>query len=230
MRPFVTRPRVLIAALSVLVAGGLLAFASGVRTGSYGQSLTINLATGLLGVLFTVAIVDVLFERRHLQDRAHDAAWRVLHVVDYAVWVWQGGARAFSLGELQWMIRNIADDDELGRDAQNLLMEIGGRCANTLRLSGPALRASPHLKLALQSLAVLGDIRSTIGTIVSAAALRSSLADAVDELAAALGLDTFISIYNDDEGAQMRDPSIDAQDWRHRGYLPHNRPGRRAPQ
>ncbi|RMH20294.1 MAG: hypothetical protein D6701_03975, partial [Gemmatimonadetes bacterium] len=73
-------------AFLVASAGTILAaFMVGPETGS--GTLLVNLGTEIFGILITVAVVEWLFERRRLQDRAREQAWNVLHGLERAVWV-----------------------------------------------------------------------------------------------------------------------------------------------
>ena len=43
-----------------------------------------NLGAEILGLAFTVAIIDWLLERKRLNEQAQHLAWRMLHDVDHA--------------------------------------------------------------------------------------------------------------------------------------------------
>jgi len=53
-----------------------------------------NLGTEIVGITLTVAIVEALLEKRARSDEARRIAWNVMHDIDHAVWVWQGGGRS----------------------------------------------------------------------------------------------------------------------------------------
>lgn len=97
-----------------LVLSALMIFWS-IRAG-YGLDsgdVFLNVGTELAGIVITVAIVDWLLERQRRRAECKTIAWRALHELDYAVWVWQGGAREFDVAELDWLLEHAAEDDPL---------------------------------------------------------------------------------------------------------------------
>ena len=71
--------------------------------------LMFNLGTEIIGIALTVAIVDWLIERNKMGDESQQLAWRMLHEIDQAIWVWQGGRQEFHLDELAALIDLVAE-------------------------------------------------------------------------------------------------------------------------
>ncbi len=117
--------RVAITSLFLAVAVGVVGLAFRVGPDKPWGALWLNLGTEIVGIVFTVAIVEWLFERRRRLEDARRMAWRVLHALDHAVWVWQGGHREFNLAELVALLKRVEDGDSLPGFTQNLLMQLG---------------------------------------------------------------------------------------------------------
>jgi hypothetical protein len=128
-------------------------------SGSVLSGLWVNLGTGFLGIALTVAIVDWLFERREAKNEARRLAWHLLHKVDHAVWVWQGGVREFDPSELWALIRLIQKDDPLPPYTQNILIAIGSTADGLLKEKTDIIDVNTKLKDALNYLSKLCLIR-----------------------------------------------------------------------
>ena len=207
--------RIGITALFVAIACGViaLAFRAGAET-SWG-GLWLNLGTEIIGIALTVAIVEWLFERRRLQDEARKMAWRVLHELDHAVWVWQGGHREFDLSELLALLALADDSDPVPDFTQNLLMHLGSKSQDTLRHEPDVPRAKPQLERAPSSLAPLARIRDN-QNLLPGSQISAHLREAAHDLAGALKIhvpDTLPSM------AALRDTDAQKQEWRHFGKV-----------
>ena len=150
-----------------LIAGGALivaliiiyeAFELGPNSSS--GALLLNLGTEVLGITVTVAIVEYLLERKEHRDEARRIAWNVLHEIDHAVWIWQGGGREFDVDELIALPDEIDDGDHLPSFTQNIIMNIGSRSENTLRQRDDIMKESAELKNALMKLSPLSKVRN----------------------------------------------------------------------
>ena len=142
-----------------LVGGGLLV---GFNTPT-GEVLG-NLGTEVFGILVTIAVVDWFLEKRRRQDRARDLAWNVLHSVERAVWVWQGGPRQPSTDELLGLVAGIQPDDVIESSTQGLIQKIGLQCRGATQKELAALRSLPGLPEAFQDLAGLTTVTEVLST------------------------------------------------------------------
>jgi hypothetical protein len=207
--------RIVITALFLLLALGVVALAFQVGTSSAWGALWLNLGTEIVGIVLTVAIVEWLFERRTRLEEARKMAWRVLHDLDHAVWVWQGGHREFDLPELVALLDGVQDGDPLPEFTQNLLMHLGSASQDTLRHEPETPSAKPALKNALQHLAPLAKIRDAV-TLLPTREIADHLAAATQELAVALGLSIPKTLL--DVNA-LRETDARKQEWRHYGKV-----------
>ena len=142
-----------------LVGGGLLV---GFNTPT-GEVLG-NLGTEVFGILVTIAVVDWFLEKRRRQDRARDLAWNVLHSVERAVWVWQGGPRQPSTDELLGLVAGIQPDDVIESSTQGLIQKIGLQCRGATQKELAALRSLPGLPEAFQDLAGLTTVTEDLSS------------------------------------------------------------------
>ena len=207
--------RIVITGLFLLLALGVVALAFRVGPNSSWGTLWLNLGTEIVGIVLTVAIVEWLFERRRRLEEARKMAWRVLHDLDHAVWVWQGGHREFDLSELVALLNRTQDGDPLPDFIQNLLMHLGSASQDTLRDEPETPAAKPSLKKALQHLAPLARIRDEV-TLLPAGVVAGHLSAATRELAVAVGL-TFPGALPD--VSNLRDTDARKQEWRHYGKV-----------
>ncbi len=163
-----------------LFAGGLIA---GLDSPA-GEILT-NLATEVFGILITIALVDWFLERRRRQDRARELAWNMLHEIEYAVWVWQGGPRQLATDELLGLVTGIKADDAMEPFTEALMQNIGLQSRGLLQRENSSIRSVQGLKEALEELVSLATIsQNPPSSLVSAVA--EILASAVQDLARVL--------------------------------------------
>ncbi len=199
-------------AVVVIVAGVMLADD---RQGEV-ISLFGNLGTELIGLAFTVAIIDWLLERKRLNEQVQQLAWRMLHDLDHAFWVWQGGRREFHLDELMALLDMADKDDPLPRFTEELFINLGIRASDNLRLQPKLMDHDRRLRAALKSLAGLAQIREA-KNIVHAGYIVDGLRSAVTNLAEITG-----QMPHQGEFAaarSFRDPAFEAQQRRYRGSL-----------
>lgn len=175
-----------------------------------------NLGAEILGLAFTVAIIDWMLERKRLNEQAAHLAWRMLHDVDHAFWVWQGGRREFHLDELMALLEIAGKDDPLPKFTEELFINLGIRSSDNLRLQPKLMGHDRRLRAALKSLAGLAQIREA-RTIVNSSYIIDGLRAAVTNLAEMTG-----QMPHQGEFAaarSFRDPSIEAQTRRYKGSL-----------
>lgn len=184
---------------------------------SHGQSLDdffLNLGTEIFGIVLTIAFVDIILEKRKQEDAARKIAWNVLHDLDHAVWVWQGGAREFDLDEMAGLLMLVENNDPLPQFTQNLFLRIGSRADSTLRTQNEALSANNNLKNGLEILKSLARMRD-VSKVLSPFEIRDTTNDALSELVKAVNL-----IYTAQDSeilSKYRETSTNAQEWRHFG-------------
>lgn len=207
--------RIAVTSLFLALAVAVLGLAFNLGSGSPWGALWLNLGTEIVGIVFTVAIVEWLFERRRRREDARKMAWRVFHELDHAVWVWQGGHRQFDLAELVALLKSVEEGDSVPEFTQNLLMRLGSVSQDTLRHEPEIPASNRALEQALNDLAPLARIRD-YATLLPAKDIAACLSAAADHLAAALRL----SVPEDLPAVEkLRDPSAQRQEWRHYGKI-----------
>ena len=150
----------LIVALSFLVVSVALiggGFILGPTTPTGG--LLTNLGTEVFGILVTVAVVEWLFERRRLQDKARELAWSVLHSLERAVWIWQGGPERVGTDELLGIIGGVRSTDPISRFTKVLLVNLGTQCREALDKDPQSVRSLNGLQDSLEDLSSLRSLR-----------------------------------------------------------------------
>lgn len=201
-----------LAALMMVVAGVLLAEDRGAELiGVLG-----NLGAEIMGLALTVAIIDWLLERKRLNEQVQQLAWRMLHDVDHAFWVWQGGRREFHLDELMALLEMAAKADPLPKFTEELFINLGIRASDNLRLQPKLMIHDRRLKAALKSLAGLAQIREA-RNLVDAGYIIEGLRSAVTNLAELTGQHPHKGEFG--AAKSFRDASYDAQYRRYRGSL-----------
>jgi hypothetical protein len=203
--------RTAITGLFLLLAGLIVVGAFHSDPGSPLAALSLNLGTEMVGIVLTVAIVDQLFERRRRIEQCKKIGWLVLHQLDHAVWVWQGGRRSFDFDELTSILGSVADTDPLPHFTQNLFMQLA-TLADNLRRQGAGYTKG-ELGVALMLLSRLHRLRDgdrlPPGTEIAHDLLRVTKA-----LAKLLGIENFGTAAVD---PVARDPHPQKQEWRHFG-------------
>lgn len=180
------------------------------------SALLANMGAEILGLALTVAIIDWLIERKNLDEQVQQQAWRMLHDLDHAFWVWQGGRREFHLDELVALLSVADPKDPLPQFTEELFINLGIRASDTLRLQPRVMKHDRRLRAAMKSLAGLAQIREA-KSFVDANYIIDGLRSAVGKLAEV----TDQHPHSGEFGAAhaFRDPSEDAQVRRYRGSL-----------
>lgn len=207
----VSRAIITAAFLLLSVAVLWVAFVLGTST-PYGD-LLLNLGTEIMGIVITVAVVELFLERRRLQNRARQVAWNALHAVEKAVWVWQGGPRVLETDELLGLLSAVGEDDPLPDFTQNLLLGLGTRSKQSLKNDQAAIETMPGLREALENLARMSSLRDG-GDVTPPRKVADILSQGVSHIALVLKLS--------DERIparliRYRDPSLESQERRHFG-------------
>ncbi|USN98744.1 MAG: hypothetical protein H6810_11360 [Phycisphaeraceae bacterium] len=200
--------------LAVLVLAAAVVFSHD-RVGELLGVLS-NLGTELLGLAFTIAFIDWLLERKRLNEQVQHLAWRMLHDLDHAFWVWQGGRREFHLDELMSLLDMADRNDPLPRFTEELFINLGIRASDNLRLQPRLMAHDRRLKAALKSLAGLAQVREA-KNIVHSGFIIDGLRSAVTNLAELTGQTPHPGEFA--AAKSFRDPSFDAQQRRYRGSL-----------
>lgn len=104
------------------------------------KDFLLNLGTELIGIVITVLFIEYLFELKQEEDEARRIAWDIIHELDYAVWVWQGGGKEFDYIELNNIIRTAKPTDVIASCTKNILTHLGYRSDNTLRTKSELLK------------------------------------------------------------------------------------------
>lgn len=180
-------------------------------------SLLGNLGSEMLGLALTVAIIDWLLERKRLNEAVQQMAWRMLHDLDHAFWVWQGGRREFHLDELMALLDIAQSDDPLPKFTEELFINLGIRSSDNLRLQPKLVLHDRRLRAALKSLAGLAQIREAKASIGDARYIIEGLKTAVTNLAETTGQRSHQGEFA--AARSFRDPSFEAQQRRYKGSL-----------
>jgi len=150
-------------------------------------TLLINLGTEIFGILLTVAVVEWFLDRRRRQDRARELAWGVMHSLERAIWVWQGGPRQMGPEELLGVISGIDRSDPVDQVALTLMVGLGSKARETLDSEITAVRTLPGLAPALEDLTSLRTLTDG-GSGVSIRMVAEILESATSGVADVLGL------------------------------------------
>lgn len=205
--------------IKVVAGGGFLvvavvmvvwAYAVGVNTPT--GTLLVNLGTEIFGILITLAVVDWLLERRRLQDRARQLAWQMLHDLERAVWLWQGGPRRLETDELLGLIAGVESDHRVHPYTRTELVNLGTRSREVQNRERRAVGALPGLGEALNDLTSLGSLGEG-DSAVSIRMVSEVLQSSGRRLAEILGQP---SQRMPSGLLRARDPSLEAQEERFR--------------
>lgn len=146
--------------LFLLIAAGLLKFS--VQNDNDVHDMALNLGAEIIGIIVTITLLDAMQDRRQREAESRKVAWEVLHELDHAMWVWQGGEREFDIDELKFLCDAVDDGDPLPDFTETLLLRIGSRSENTLRTKPDLLKVNEPLNRALFSLQFLARIRDRV--------------------------------------------------------------------
>lgn len=181
--------RLAFAALLLVVTAILILIAYQLQSQTRAYDLILNLAIEVFGILITLAVVDWMLEWRRRQERARDLAWAMLHSVERACWVWQGGPRRIDSAELLGLIKGIDSEDEIEPFTRSLLVAIGSRAREALNREATAIRTLSGLGAALKEFTSLNSLAERSSS-VSVRLVAEVLEFGVVGLARILGLPT----------------------------------------
>jgi hypothetical protein len=117
------------------------------------DDLFMNLASEIMGIIFTVAIIDQMLEHERRLDDERRRAWHFLRAIDHAVWIWQGGSRGLNLGELIALLDQIKETDPLPQFTENRFVNIGCEAEANLRELRAFRGVGESLRSGLEALA-----------------------------------------------------------------------------
>ena len=177
--------------------------------------LMFNLGAEIIGIAMTVAIVDWLIERNKMSDDSQHLAWRMLHEIDQAIWVWQGGRQEFHLDELAALIDLIAEGEGPIESTQDLFVNLGRAASDSLRLHSKLFRCDKRLVDPINALTSLGQMRALKGRMP-----RSFIVENLKKAVYALAEITGQGIHTGTFGVArtFQDSSADAQQERYQGW------------
>ena len=175
--------------------------------------IELNLATELLGIVVTVAVIEFFFERSRQRETINKMSFRALDELDHAVWVWLGGSRALDCQELLSLLDRVTDDDPLPEFTQNLFLRIGSRADHSLVVDSDKVGASASLQRALSQLGKLCAMRDG-PSAMTPSQIASLSRSATTELMATLGWPQPQSPIG---SSTLKESSERAQRWRHFG-------------
>lgn len=207
---FLAAAVVMIAVEFVLVLTGL---ASGSIADTIGGMLG-NLGSEIIGLALTVAIIDWLIERKRTHEQVRQLAWQMLHDVDHAFWVWQGGRREFHLDELVALLNIANPKDPLPQFTEEMFINLGIRASDILRLQPRLMAHDRRLRAAMKSLSGLAQIREA-KNLVDANYIIDGLKNAVANLAEMTGQNPHAGEFA--AAKSFRDPTEEGQARRYRG-------------
>jgi len=153
-------PRLLIAVLLIAFSVYCFNAASSYVKGFEPHALFLNMGSEILGIVVTVAFIDLYFAwRRRLRD-ARGLAWRVLYELDHTVWVWQGGYPTFNFDELCAIAKGIDSEDTLAPCTAEALVRLGNMADSSLSIEKKLAGTIPHLEQGLEVLRELTRFRA----------------------------------------------------------------------
>jgi hypothetical protein len=209
------RFRIIVGGFFLLIAFLTGKYAYNTNADLTGADFLLNLATEIVGIVITVLIIDWLIERKNNAEKALKISWDVLHEIDHAIWVWQGGGREFDVYEMKNLINKIDKEDPLPRFMQNLLLRIGSASSNTLRKSGDIVSRNKKLEKGLNELKKLSEMRDNSDAMPKDS-IREILNEGTDLLLQAVNYSISKNELNGQE-SYVKDSSIEQQEWRHYG-------------
>lgn len=177
--------------------------------------LMYKLGAEIIGIAMTVAIVDWLIERNKMAEDSQHLAWRMLHEIDQAIWVWQGGRQEFHLDELAALIDLVAEGEGPIESTQDLFVNLGRAASDSLRLHCKLFRCDKRLTEPINALASLGQMRALKGRMP-----RSFIIENLKKAVYALAEITGQGIHTGTFGVArtFQDSSADAQQERYQGW------------
>jgi hypothetical protein len=163
----------------VLILGlSVMALALGVwglRLHADWPGLLLNLASEIVGIVVTVALIDWFNEQRSKRAEVQRLAWDILHRIDYTLWLWGGGSHEFSFEEMGSIIRSIRDDTPIHEKTSARLRYLGWRASELRGLRRELVTGNPNLESSLVTLGKLVVLTSQ-DSVHPALAIRECLA------------------------------------------------------
>lgn len=108
---------------------------------------SLNIISELVGILITVLLIDYLNEEKREKEFLEEKAWDLLHKMDYAIWVWQGGSKRFDAIELNQLLLNININSPISNFTRNLILRLGGQSTNILNTQSKLLSKNKYMSL-----------------------------------------------------------------------------------
>jgi hypothetical protein len=208
--------RIVLAVLFFLTSTGLIAASTLPSLSPTARDILGNLGTEVFGILVTIALVDWYLEKRRRQDRARELAWGVLHAIEHAVWVWQGGPRQLGTNELLGVVSGIQKQNTQLPFTEGLMLNVGLQCRSILQREASAVKSLPGLQGILRDLMSLAAIRD-----LPASTRIRTVAEILE--ASVTGLARVLDQSTDRMPSGLiwyRDPSPAGQEERYRQALP----------
>lgn len=135
----------------------------------------------LIGMAITIAVIDRLFVLQQRRENLESIIWDVLHDLDYAMWVWQGGERVFDFNELKAVTRQVDESHPLNTCTADLLMALGNKSANHLLKDKLLISSSRETYLAFLELKRLARLRDQY-PMMSNVTIRDAIVEALRQL------------------------------------------------
>jgi len=154
-----TMARVVLGIVFFITSTTLIFVSTMPAVGPSAQEVLGNVGTEIFGILVTIALVDWYLEKRRRQDRARELAWSILHEIEYAVWIWQGGPRHMGTNELLGIVSGIQENDGLAQFSEGLMMNVGLRSRSVLQKEPSAIKSLPGLGAVFEDLVSLASLR-----------------------------------------------------------------------
>lgn len=140
-----------------------------------------GLVTEFAGVAVTILLVDMALERQSRKSEVRRIADELLFQVDYLVWIWLGGDRAFSYSEMMALLDSVENEDVMHATTETQFLNFGNEAGKILRLQPELLKTNKDLKAALGKLERLASIRVTHASMLPVE-LRDLILEALGSL------------------------------------------------
>ena len=176
--------RASIAAICVLFAT-LIIFA-GFRIGAESPwgNIAFNLGTEIIGIGFTIAIIDALFERRKSRENAARFSRLLLSEIGKFVKDWLGDEHDLSIDEMLAFLRDTSKVSERTYSVTKL-RRIGKVASSVLELGDALYKSNSSLKVALESLSAFATIGDDKESLLASTKIAERLCLAIENLVTA---------------------------------------------
>lgn len=142
---------------------------------------TAGLVTEFAGVAFTILLVDMALEQRSKKTEVRRIADELLFQVDYLVWIWLGGDRAFSYSEMMALLDSVENEDVMHAITETQFQNFGNEAGKILRIQPELVKTNKDLKVALEKLERLASVRA-LQTSMLPIELRDLILEALGSL------------------------------------------------